>query len=286
MPVQRRMVIGGAVLLALASMAYVGSAAAGRTSSSHANAQMGKSKVVLRIGTSGDFPPYEFRNSANQVIGFIPDILKYALPRVGMSYKYVQVQFAGIIPALTARRIDMITALYDLPAREKQVSFMDFARERLALLVAKPNVAKYRVKTNLCGTTIGALVGAPETATLINTLSTKYCTSQSKPAIQVATYPSDPQEIQDIENGRIAGGIDGSSVFGYAAKKSGGRLAVAFQAGGASIEGWAVRHHNPLERRIAHGLQLFLNNKKAVRRVEKRWGLPSTFFFRKVKKTP
>lgn len=237
---------------------------------------------TLTIGTSGDFPPYEFRGPNGDVIGFIPDILDYVLPKIGYKYNYVQVSFAGLPAALQSGRIDMITALYDTPSRREAIAFADFAEERDGIIIRASDKGKITTWSDLCGKTVGAIVGSPILPVTVQNGSQTACVAKGKPPIKNATYQSDAQELRDLANGRIDAGIDGASVFGYAAKQSAGKFALGFVAGNPAIEGWAVKKGNPILSTLAEGLQKFLDDPSEVKKVSDKWGLPDGFFMKTV----
>jgi polar amino acid transport system substrate-binding protein len=289
LPIARRR--GALTVTALAAAALVASAcsSSGSPKSSQppgtgSNSAPAATKT-LTIGTSGDFPPYEFRGDNGDVIGFIPDMLKIVLPKLGYDYKYTQISFSGLPPALASGRIDMITALYDTTEREAQIAFADFAQEQDAIVVRTEDADSIKGWGDLCGKTIGAIVGSPLLPATVKSGSKSECEDKGKPAIKDATYQSDAQELRDLENGRIDAGIDGASVYGYAAKQSKGKFQVAFVAGEPAIAGWGLKKGSDLLPQIVQGLEDFLTSPD-VQTVAEKWGLPSTFFLPHAKSVP
>ncbi|MGE5674426.1 MAG: ABC transporter substrate-binding protein [Mycobacterium leprae] len=55
----------------------------------------------LVIGTSPDYPPFESLDNSNNVIGFDIDIMNAVAQKLGVKLEIVQMDFGGLLPALT-----------------------------------------------------------------------------------------------------------------------------------------------------------------------------------------
>ncbi len=83
----------------------------------------GKPRVVV-MGTSADFPPFEFVDEQGNIVGFDVDIAKYIAHKYGWKLEIKDIAFEGLIPALQAGEIDMIVAAMTItPEREEVVDF-------------------------------------------------------------------------------------------------------------------------------------------------------------------
>ena len=81
---------------------------------------------VLVMGTNADFPPFEFRNEQNEVDGFDVDIANAIAEALGRDLVIEDMSFDGLIPALQAKRIDMVVAGMTITEeRSERVNFSD-----------------------------------------------------------------------------------------------------------------------------------------------------------------
>ncbi|USG67665.1 transporter substrate-binding domain-containing protein [Brevibacillus ruminantium] len=85
----------------------------------------GGKKLVL--ATSADFKPYEFHDLSSgkdEIVGFDIDIAKHIANELGYEIEIVDMNFDGLVPALQAKRADLVMAgMTPTPEREKNVDF-------------------------------------------------------------------------------------------------------------------------------------------------------------------
>ncbi|SFQ55527.1 ABC-type amino acid transport substrate-binding protein [Amycolatopsis rubida] len=239
----------------------------------------GSAPAVLVIGTSGDFPPWEYRESGGKVTGWMVDMVDHVLADAGYQAEWKQVSFTGLLPALQSGRIDLITSLYNTPERRKVISFIDFAGERNAVVTRTADAGAIKSWQDLCGSTVGSLIGSSPLAAAV-AAGSKQCTDAGKTAIRNQSYQSVAQELRDLEEGRIKAAIDGGVGFSYSAQHSGGKLAVAYYEGEKSIVGWGIRKDNPVVDKLGPAIEGFLTS-DAAREVARKWSLPPDFLQRK-----
>ena len=85
-------------------------------------AQIRKSGV-LTIGNSGAFPPFEFVANG-KLVGYDIDLGNEIAKLMGVKAKWTQIDFAGIIAALTSKRVDvLVTAMVKTPERAAHIAF-------------------------------------------------------------------------------------------------------------------------------------------------------------------
>lgn len=86
-----------------------------------------KEKGVLILGTSADYPPYEFHKEIDgndTIVGFDIDIAKKIAEDMGVELEIIDMKFEGLLPALTAGKIDIIVAgMNPTDERKKSVDF-------------------------------------------------------------------------------------------------------------------------------------------------------------------
>jgi len=81
-----------------------------------------KSKIT--IATEGAYKPYNFKDSAGNLVGFEIDLAKELCKRIKIECTIIEQEWDGIIPGLTNGRYDAIMAGMSIkPDREKVISF-------------------------------------------------------------------------------------------------------------------------------------------------------------------
>jgi lysine/arginine/ornithine transport system substrate-binding protein len=79
---------------------------------------------VLRIGTEGAYPPFEYRDASGELKGFDIEIGNALCARMNVKCVWSPQDFDGLIPALKAGKIDLIiSSLSATPNRGKAVDF-------------------------------------------------------------------------------------------------------------------------------------------------------------------
>jgi len=87
-------------------------------------ASMGMAQQVVRLGTEGAYPPFNFINEAGQVTGFERDVGDELCTRAGLTCEWVTTDWDSIIPNLTAGNYDVIIAGMSITEeRGKVISF-------------------------------------------------------------------------------------------------------------------------------------------------------------------
>ena len=98
------------------------------TNTNGENADSGTdAKKVLKVGTSADYPPFEYVDTAksDEIIGFDIDLAKMLAEELGYELDIQDMDFNGLIPALQAKSIDFVIAGMD-GDDEKRKQVVDF----------------------------------------------------------------------------------------------------------------------------------------------------------------
>lgn len=79
---------------------------------------------VIRLGTEGAYPPYNYINEANELVGFEIDLGNELCTRAGLTCEWVQNDWDTIIPNLVGGNYDVIMAgMNATPARAEVIAF-------------------------------------------------------------------------------------------------------------------------------------------------------------------
>lgn len=114
----------------------------------------------LKIGTAANYPPFEFINDQNKITGFDIDLVQELSKRAGFEYKFVNMSFDGIIPALKAGKIDGVaSAMSATDERRKSIDFTKSYYSTENIYLKKKSNNKITDKKSLKGKKIGAQLG-------------------------------------------------------------------------------------------------------------------------------
>ncbi|MCT8138733.1 transporter substrate-binding domain-containing protein [Anaerobacillus sp. CMMVII] len=119
-------------------------------------------KVTLVMGTSADYPPYEFIDTAvsDDIIGFDVDIAMYIAEQLGFELKIQDMDFNGLIPALTNNRVDFVLAgMTPTADRLKNVDFSDIYYVAEQMIVSKADSGLTSLE-DLAGKKLGVQLGS------------------------------------------------------------------------------------------------------------------------------
>ncbi|MCM3783834.1 ABC transporter substrate-binding protein/permease [Neobacillus mesonae] len=130
-----------------------------------ASAQDTGSDKQLILGTSADFPPYEFHKTIDgqdQIVGFDIEIAKAIAEKMGAELVIQDMGFDSLLPALQSGRVDLvISGMTPTEERRQSIDFSDpYYKARQVVLVRAEDTDKYRTMTDLENTKIGVQKGS------------------------------------------------------------------------------------------------------------------------------
>lgn len=136
-----------------------------------------KAKGVLVLGTSADYPPYEFHmeiDGKDTIVGFDIEIAKKLAAAMDVEFEIIDMKFEGLLPALTAGKIDLIIAGMT-PTEERKAS-VDFSvvyyDAKQTMLVLTENVDALVSIEAFDGKTVGVQKASIQEALAIETFKT------------------------------------------------------------------------------------------------------------------
>lgn len=185
-------------------------------------------EVVLRVGTSADYPPFEFLDEKNQISGFDIELLNAISAKTGIKFNVQNIQFDGLIPALTSGKIEAaISGMSATEARRKSVDFSApyFKTEHLFVSASK---AGFKDKTSLEGKRVGAQVG---------TLQESF--AKEIPGVIFVPFESTPMLFASLKAGKVDALVTDSSLGFEFINKSNGEIE-AFYSEPDGSDGFAI----------------------------------------------
>jgi arginine/ornithine transport system substrate-binding protein len=113
-------------------------------------------KPILRIGTEGAYPPFNYVDKDGKVKGFDIDIAKALCKESGMECQFVLQDWDGLIPGLIAKKFDAIVASMSITDERKQkVDFTHKYYQTPARFIARKGSGIVISKEGLKGKTVG-----------------------------------------------------------------------------------------------------------------------------------
>jgi polar amino acid transport system substrate-binding protein len=147
------------------------------------------------------YPPEEFVQGG-KTLGSDIDIGTAVAKRLGMSVKFQNTGFDGIVAALLSNKCDaIISGMNDTPERRKSISFVDYLSVGQSLIGKKGNPLKINTPLDVCGRVAGAQVATTNLETLQK--FDKQCKAKGKKGIKVISFKEDPLGVTALKTGHI-----------------------------------------------------------------------------------
>jgi polar amino acid transport system substrate-binding protein len=168
---------------------------------------------TLTYCTDATYPPEEFFQGT-KLVGSDIDIGTEVARRLGMTAKFQNTGFDGIIAALIAKKCDaIISGMNDTPERRKQVAFVDYISVGQSLMVKKGNPKGIKSLASLSGKSVSVEVGTTNKAFLDQTSTS--LKKKGKPGIKVVTFPKDTDAANALKTGRVDAYFGDAPVVAY-----------------------------------------------------------------------
>ncbi|WP_417714754.1 transporter substrate-binding domain-containing protein [Roseibium sp. SCP15] len=196
-----------------------------------------KENGVMRIAMSGAYPPFNFVNEQNEVVGFDPAIGAEIAKRLGVEVEVVTTAWDGIIGGLLANKYDAIVGSMSITdERKKVVDFVGpyYRMSRGIFVKQGSDVADL---AGLEGRKIGVTLG-----------ETHEQWAQEQEGWEVRTYKGLPELLLELDNGRIDAIVTDDIPVLLAIRENGNaitQLDTSGLAGVADQAGIAIRKGNP-----------------------------------------
>lgn len=178
----------------------------------------GAQKKVLKMGTSADYPPFEYIDTTkgNEIIGFDVDLAKMITKELGYEFEIVDMDFTGLIPALQSGKVDFVLAgMTPTKERKKNVDFSDVYYVSRNMIVSKKGSGIKTVE-DLKGKTVGVQTGSIQEGEAKKIAK--------KVDMKIESRNRIPELIQEIQSGRFDAAIIEDTVAKGYLKTSGGKL--------------------------------------------------------------
>lgn len=175
------------ILMALA-LVFACAACGNADTASDANAEK---KLVM--GTNASFPPYEFVDDNNNIVGIDAEIAKAVADKMGYTLEIKDMEFDSLITAVQSGAIDFALAgMTVTDERKESVNFSDTYATGVQVIIVSEKSAIATVD-DLSGKTIGVQAG---------TTGDIYCTDEFGQD-KVKQYKNGAEAIAALKNGQV-----------------------------------------------------------------------------------
>ncbi len=156
---------------------------------------------ALTVCTALNRPPMAFFSPAQTPEGVDIDLAGLLAARLGLQAKFLNMPFAGLIPALLAGHCDVIMAqLFIKPARLKVIDEIPYmlSHEDYILPAGAPKLTGV---ADLSGKKAAAVTGT--TAVDLLNEANAALTAAGRPPVRIVLFPENTQALQQLEFGQV-----------------------------------------------------------------------------------
>lgn len=175
----------------------------------------------IKVASDIAYAPIEFTDDKGATTGFDYDLGQALGAKLGVPFEFSNVTFDGIIPALQAKKYDVVmSAMSDTLDREKTLTFVDYFSAGTSLVVKKGNPLGLTTLDSLCGH--HAAIEKGTTQDMVVTDADAKCKKAGKPGITIDRLPKDTDALLELRSGKADLDVNDSPVAAYIAAQSSG----------------------------------------------------------------
>jgi polar amino acid transport system substrate-binding protein len=229
---------------------------------------------ILVIGTSAAYAPIDFTAPDGQtIIGLDADLGTAIAQKLGLTARFVNGSFDGLIPGLSAGRYELLMAAFTINKdRLQKIHMVSYFSAGTSLAVLKGNPHKLSVD-KLCGWSVAVQKGGVQVDDV--TARSTACTQAGQPAITLRQF----QKQTDVTLALIAKRVDAiladSPVAAYAVQQSHGQIEVVGQPYSTAPYGVVVPKSSGEYTQAVLGALQALVDDGTYRKILQKWGLQS-----------
>ena len=150
-------------------------------------------EATLTMGTNAAFPPYEFMDENNNVVGIDAEIAAAVAEKIGMKLEIKDMAFESLITAVSSGAVDIVLAgMTVTEERKESVNFTDSYATGVQVVIVKEDSAIATID-DLAGKKIGVQTG---------TTGDIYCAGDYGEDA-VARYDNGALAVAALQNGQV-----------------------------------------------------------------------------------
>lgn len=209
-------------------------------------------KGHLAMGTNPPFAPFEFKDSAGNIIGMEVDLARALAGVLGLELAPVEQEFAMILPAVSAGTLDFGgSGFTDTPERRENYDFVNFLYAGVQWAQQPGDDID---PENACGLTV-----AVQRTTVSETDDVRPkaadCLARGEEPIEVLAYDSSDNAATALVLGRADAFSADSPITAWAVERSEGRMELTGDMFQAAPYGFAVNQDSELGFALAQAMQ-------------------------------
>ena len=177
-----------------------------------------KNAGEISIGIDDSYPPMEYRNDKNTLVGFDIDFGNAIGKKLGVKINWVPNAWDGIIPALQSKKFDMILSSMSITNDRKEVvNFSDPYITGGPIIVVKKGTSTIKTEDDLKGRIVGVQMGS----------TGEEAVSKISGVKETKKYDKITEALQDLSAGRVEAVVADDQVGRYYVGLAGNLYSVA-----------------------------------------------------------
>ena len=202
-----------------------------------------KQKGELVMGTSPDYPPYEFVKNINgksKIVGMDVEVGQKIARDMGVKLVVRSMDFDSLLVGLETGKIDMVIAgMNATPKRAKSVAFSQpYYRSEQKFLIRTEDKGKYHNYKSFAGKSVGAQTGSMQATMIKNqakNVKLKTMDKDNDLVLGLKTHKVDAVSVDKATAEAFAQNTDGIMVIPAGLKTESSATSVAFHKGANSL---------------------------------------------------
>ncbi len=213
---------------------------------------------TFKFCTNPTFPPMELASPSGAISGFDIDMAAALAKTWGAASKPVNTSFAGLIPALNAKKCDaVISGIFVTPDRLKQAGAVVYMETHRVLIVKNGNPKHVSGPNGLKGLKVVVQAG---------TKYEEYLKAlKAKIGFSLQSYPGDNDAVAQVLIGRADAVLTQDTSFAFQAKAHPGKIQVAYTFPAKDSFGIYFRKSDAIGAQIKSGVAKLRSNGTLVK---------------------
>ena len=230
---------------------------------------------VLKVCTSGEFPPMEYYENPGDkdLVGFEVDVINAIAKGWGVKAEFVVGDFKGLLPSLDSKRCDLVASgILITPARLEKYDGIPYFGSHIVMVTAA-NDTETKVPAGVSGKVM-AIEAGTSYEKMVADLNAQL-EAAGKAPVQAQTYPSASGVIEQILVGRATATITQDTTAAYRMLQVPGRLSIPYTYDESENYGIYLRKSEGDRQMLKEALEA-LQASGEMKTLLQKWNLPET----------
>lgn len=231
--------------------------------------QQVKQRGTLKIGMEGTYPPFNYVDKKNVLVGFEVDFGRALAEQLGVKPDFILNKWDGLLAGLKTGRFDVIINQVTItPARKKAIDFTQpYSYSGMQIITRKDIQGEFKGPDDLANRNVGVGLGTDHAHWL----------KEHVPSAHLRYYQGNASQMQDLRVGRIDAIINDRLMTSYSLKKTNGNIVAAGQPFATTRAGVALQQGHPqLLKALNQGINELRTSGKLAKISEKWFGIDVT----------